>query len=299
MVQALVAHEAGGSLRVEEVTLRPLGEHDVRVQVAVFGAAPLRPVDGRRHAAPVVPARAGARSVRCRAWGRTHQAGVEVGTRVVLNWAVPCRTCWHCTHGEPWLCSTIEGTTGTPGGTLADGTPFHACLGLGAMAEEVVCPADAVLPIPDGVPLEEAALLGCAVLTGVGAASDAARVRPGDSVLVIGLGGVGLCAVLGARLAGAARIIAVDTAPAKESLARSAGATDFLEAAPDLHKQVRRLTEGRGDDRALELGPARPRRSAPRGRRYVAAAPAWSSASAPRTNRSPSAPWSCSTSPAP
>jgi S-(hydroxymethyl)glutathione dehydrogenase/alcohol dehydrogenase len=171
---------------------------------------------------------------------------------VVLNWAVPCRTCWHCTHGEPWLCSTIEGTTGSPGGTLADGTPYQACLGLAAMAEEVVCPAEAVVPIPDGVPLEEAALLGCAVLTGIGAVTNAAHVQPGESVLVIGLGGVGLCAVIGARLAGAGRIIGVDTSPAKESLARAVGATDFLEAAPDLHRQVRALTEGRGADRALE-----------------------------------------------
>lgn len=251
MVQALVAHEARGSLRVEDVTLRPLGEYDVRVTVAGVGVchSDLSMVDGTLrpsyplvlgHEASGVVSEAGA------------EAGVEVGTRVVLNWAVPCRTCWHCTHGEPWLCSTIEGTTGTPGGTLADGTPFQACLGLGAMAAEVVCPADAVVSIPDGVPLEEAALLGCAVLTGVGAATNAAQVRPGDSVLVIGLGGVGLCAVLGARLAGAGRIIAVDTAPSKEPLARAAGATDFLEAAPDLHKQVRRLTEGRGADRALE-----------------------------------------------
>ena len=120
------------------------------------------------------------------------------------------------------------------------------------MAEEVVCPASAVVPSPTAYPLEEAALLGCAVLTGVGAATNAAQVQPGESVLVIGLGGVGLCAVLGARLAGAGRIIAVDTSPAKESLARAVGATDFLEAAPDLPKQVRAITEGRGADRALE-----------------------------------------------
>jgi S-(hydroxymethyl)glutathione dehydrogenase/alcohol dehydrogenase len=135
---------------------------------------------------------------------------------------------------------------------LADGTPFEACLGLGAMAEEVVCPAAAVVPIPHDVPLEEAALLGCAILTGVGAARNAARVRPGETVLVVGLGGVGLSAVTGARLAGAERIIAVDTSPAKEPLARAAGATDFLPADPSLAKQVRALTGGRGADKALE-----------------------------------------------
>ncbi len=165
---------------------------------------------------------------------------------------MPCRTCWFCTHGEPWLCSAIEGLTGTPGGLLADGTPFEACLGLGAMAEEVVCPATAVVPLPDDVPLEEAALLGCAILTGVGAAQNAAQVQPGETVLVVGLGGVGLSAVTGARLAGAERIIAVDTSAAKETLARAAGATDFLLADPTLAKQVRAMTEGRGVDKALE-----------------------------------------------
>ena len=251
MVKALVAREAGGPLTVEEVTLRPLGEYDVRVAVAGVGVchSDLSMVNGTlRPSYPLVLGH--------EASGVVTEAGaaadVEVGTRVVLNWAVPCRTCWHCTHDEPWLCSTIEGRTGTPGGTLADGTPYQACLGLGAMAEEVVCPAEAVVPLPDGVPLEEAALLGCAVLTGIGAATNAAHVQRGESVLVIGLGGVGLCAVLGARLAGASRIIAVDTSPSKEALARTMGATDFLEAAPDLPKQVRALTDGRGADRALE-----------------------------------------------
>jgi S-(hydroxymethyl)glutathione dehydrogenase/alcohol dehydrogenase len=179
-------------------------------------------------------------------------AGVPVGRHVVLNWAVPCDSCWHCVHGEPWLCSTIEGKTGAPGGTLGDGTPFEACLGLGAMAEEVVVAADAVVPLPDEVPLAESALLGCAILTGVGAARNAARVQPGDAVLVIGLGGVGLSAVTGARLAGAGKIIAVDVSGSKESLARAAGATDFLVASTDLAKQVRALTDGRGADQALE-----------------------------------------------
>ena len=251
MVQALVAHGAREPLAVEDVTLRALGEHDVRVTVAGVGVchSDLSMVNGTLR--PSYPLLLGHE-----ASGVVTEAGpaaqVEVGTRVVLNWAVPCRACWHCTHGEPWLCSAIEGSTGTPGGTLADGTPFQASLGLGAMAEEVVCPSEAVVPIPDGVPLAEAALLGCAVLTGIGAATKAAGVQAGDTVLVIGLGGVGLCAVLGARLAGAERVIGVDTSPAKEALARAVGATDFLAAGPDLHRRVRALTDGRGADRALE-----------------------------------------------
>lgn len=250
MTRALVA-SGPGELEVQDVTLRALGDDDVRVRIAGVGVchSDLSMVNGTLrpsyplvlgHEASGVVTEAG----RC--------AGVEVRRHVVLNWAVPCDTCWHCTHGQPWLCSTIEGSTGTPGGTLGDGTPFEASLGLGAMAEEVVVPARAVVALPDDVPLDEAALLGCAILTGVGAAQNAGRVQPGDAVLVIGLGGVGLSAIAGARLAGAGRIIAVDVSESKEPLARTAGATDFLVASPDLAKQVRALTEGRGADVALE-----------------------------------------------
>jgi S-(hydroxymethyl)glutathione dehydrogenase/alcohol dehydrogenase len=250
MPQALVV-TGPGDLEVQDVSLRALGNDDVRVRIAGVGVchSDLSMVNGTlRPSYPLVLGH--------EASGVVTEAGpdtnVAVGQHVVLNWAVPCGTCWHCEHGEPWLCSTIEGITGTPGGTLADGTPFQACLGLGAMAEEVVVPATAVVPLPDDVPLEESALLGCAILTGVGAARNAARIQPGDTVLVIGLGGVGLSAVMGARLAGADRILAVDVSDSKESLARTAGATDFLVASPDLAQQVRGLTDGRGADRALE-----------------------------------------------
>ncbi len=250
MAQALVV-TGPGELEVQDVTLRPLGEDDVRVAIRGVGVchSDLSMVNGTLR--PAYPQVLGHEAA-----GVVIEAGsgsaVPLGQHVVLNWAVPCGTCWHCRHAEPWLCSTIEGMTGTPGGTLADGTTFEACLGLGAMAEEVVVPAAAVVPLPDDVPLADSALLGCAILTGVGAARNAARVRPGDSVLVLGLGGVGLSAVTGARLAGAERIIAVDVSEAKEALARTAGATDFLVGSPGLAKQVRALTDGRGVDQALE-----------------------------------------------
>src|SRR4051795_2077838 len=250
MTQALVAL-GPGRLEVQEVTLRPLGETDVRVRIAGVGVchSDLSMVNGTlRPSYPMVLGHEAAGTVS----EAGTAAGVAVGTRVVLNWAVPCDTCWHCTHGQPWLCSTIEGTTGAPGGTLADGTAYDACLGLGAMAEEVVVPAAAVVPLTADVPLDEAALLGCALLTGVGAARNAGRVQTGDTVLVIGLGGVGLSAVQGARLAGASRIVAVDVSDTKEPLARASGATDFLVASPDVGKQVRALTDGRGADTALE-----------------------------------------------
>jgi S-(hydroxymethyl)glutathione dehydrogenase/alcohol dehydrogenase len=250
MPRALVAL-GQGRLEVQEVTLRPLGDTDVRVRIAGVGVchSDLSMVNGTlRPSYPMVLGHEAAGIVT----ESGDAAAVEVGTRVVLNWAVPCDTCWHCTHGEPWLCSTIEGMTGTAGGTLADGTAYDACLGLGAMAEQVVVPATAVVPLTADVPLDEAALLGCALLTGVGAARNAGRVQPGETVLVIGLGGVGLSAVQGARLAGATRIVAVDVSDTKEPLARASGATDFLVGSPDLGRQVRALTDGRGADTALE-----------------------------------------------
>jgi S-(hydroxymethyl)glutathione dehydrogenase / alcohol dehydrogenase len=257
MTQALVATGPGEPLQVAEVELRALTPVDVRVEIAGVGVchSDLSMVNGTL--APAYPLVLGheAAGVVVEVGGQV--TDVAVGDHVVLNWAVPCRTCWWCTRGEPWLCAAIEGMTGSPGGTLADGTPFEACLGLGAMAEEVVCPATAVVRIPDDVPLEEAALLGCAILTGVGAVRNAAHVATGDSVLVLGQGGIGLAAVAGARIAGAGRIVAVDTSAAKEPLARAAGATDFLLADPGqpmsaLGKQLRALTDGRGVDAALE-----------------------------------------------
>ena len=257
MTQALVATGVDQPLEVREVELRPLTSVDVRVRIAGVGVchSDLSMVNGTLR--PSYPLVLGHEAAGVVTEVGDRVTAVAVGDHVVLNWAVPCRTCWWCTHDEPWLCAAIEGTTGTPGGTLDDGAPFEACLGLGAMAEEVVCPAAAVVPIPDDVPLEEAALLGCAILTGVGAAHNAAQVRPGDSVLVLGLGGIGLASIAGSRIAGAGRIVAVDTSPAKEALARAAGATDFLVAdrsqpASALGKQLRAMTDGRGVDAALE-----------------------------------------------
>jgi S-(hydroxymethyl)glutathione dehydrogenase/alcohol dehydrogenase len=252
MTQALVATGPNAPLEVTEVELRPLTPVDVRVRIAGVGVchSDLSMVNGTL--SPSYPLVLGHEAAGVVAEVGGEVTDVAVGDHVVLNWAVPCRTCWFCRRGEPWLCASIEGKTGTPGGTLADGTPFEACLGLGAMAEEVVVPATAVVPIPDDVPLEEAALLGCAILTGVGAALNVAHIQPGESALVLGLGGIGLAAVAGARIAGAERIVAVDTSEAKEPLARAAGATDFLLADPTLGKQLRAMTEGRGVDAALE-----------------------------------------------
>jgi S-(hydroxymethyl)glutathione dehydrogenase/alcohol dehydrogenase len=176
---------------------------------------------------------------------------VRTGTHVALNWSPPCRECWFCTHGEPWLCSTANVVALENGSTL-DGAPVHVALGLGAFAEQVVVPEKALIAVPDDLAWESAALLGCAVLTGTGAVRNTARVAAGESVVVIGLGGVGLSVVAAARAAGAAPVIAVDVSEAKKALAEAAGATDFVVSSENLSKDIRSRTARLGADHAFE-----------------------------------------------
>ncbi|MFF5989336.1 Zn-dependent alcohol dehydrogenase [Prauserella flavalba] len=252
MVKAVIVDAPGRPPRVADLEPRTLGPGDVRVRIAAAGVchSDLSMINGTL--TPAFPLVLGHEASGTIAETGDAVTGVGPGDRVVLNWAAACRTCWYCLQGEPWLCSAVEGVTSVPSGRLADGTEVHACMGVGAFAEEVVLPAHAVVPLPDGVPLDLASLLGCAVLTGFGAVRNTAGVRSGESVLVIGLGGVGLSAVLGAKLAGAGPIIAVDVSPGKEELALAAGATHFVLSEPKLAKRVRALTGGRGADHAFD-----------------------------------------------
>ncbi|HET8641314.1 MAG TPA: Zn-dependent alcohol dehydrogenase [Pseudonocardiaceae bacterium] len=251
-MKAAVLREQGGPLSVEDLTLPALQPGQVRVRLAATGVchSDLSLANGTMtHELPVVLGHEGA--------GRIAELGPEVtglavGDPVLLNWAPACRRCWHCEHGEPYLCSNATLAWQRPYARLADGSDVYPGLGTAAFATETVIAADACVRLPDDVPLDQAALLGCAVLTGVGAVLNAARVQPGETVMVVGLGGVGLCAVQGARIAGAGRVIAVDPAPEKAELAVRLGATDVLEPSPDLARRVRGLTEGRGVDHAIE-----------------------------------------------
>ncbi|MFE9690902.1 alcohol dehydrogenase catalytic domain-containing protein [Micromonospora sp. NPDC005806] len=249
-MRALVVRGRNATSAVEEVRLPAPGPGELRVRIRAAGIchSDLSMVDGTL--APAYPLVLGHEAA-----GVVAEAGpgtrLAVGTPVVLNWAPACRSCWHCRHGEPWLC-TANTAPALPRGETADGTPLHVTLGLGALAEEVVVPERAAVPIPAGLPPEQAALLGCAVLTGTGAVRNTARVAVGESVAVIGLGGVGLAVLTAARRAGAAPILAVDVAEAKRELALAAGATDFMLSDDRLAKEVRARTEGRGVDHAFE-----------------------------------------------
>jgi S-(hydroxymethyl)glutathione dehydrogenase/alcohol dehydrogenase len=157
-------------------------------------------------------------------------------------------------RGEAFLCRAMP-----RGGTMADGTsrlklgdkPLAAFCSLGNMAEYVVCPAISVVPISKEIPLQAAALIGCGVTTGVGAALNTAKVKPGSTVAVFGCGGVGLSVIQGARIAGAARIFAVDLSDEKLQLARRFGATETLKA-DDAVKAIMTQTGGIGVDYAFE-----------------------------------------------
>jgi S-(hydroxymethyl)glutathione dehydrogenase/alcohol dehydrogenase len=251
MVRAAILTETGAPLRVGDIELPEPGPGQVRVRIAATGVChsdlslargtlrqPVPAVLGHESAGTVVSIGAGVTSC-------------SPGDRVVLCWAPPCGECWFCTESEPWLCERSSDAAGAPYASY-DGHDLFPGLSTAGFAEETVVSERAVLPVPDGVPLEQAALVGCAVMTGVGAVLNTAKVREGQSVLVVGLGGVGLSVVQGARLAGAGTIIAVDRAPDKLALAESMGATHTLEASDDMPKQVRGLTDRRGADHAFD-----------------------------------------------
>lgn len=252
MVRAAVLGSAGAALDIAPIRLPAPGPGEVRVRLAAAGVChsdlslatgvlrtPYPVVLGHEGAGTVVETGAGVDAVR-------------PGDPVVLNWAPACRACPPCALGETWLCEHANDGASRTYAALGDGTPLHPGLGVGAFAEETVVPHNAVVPLPDGVPLDTAALLGCAVITGYGAVHNAARVRPGESAVVFGLGGIGLALLQAARLAGAAPLIAVDVAAGKEELALGHGATHFLPADDGTAKAVRALTAGRGADHAFE-----------------------------------------------
>ncbi|MBQ1026052.1 zinc-binding dehydrogenase [Micromonospora sp. C95] len=182
----------------------------------------------------------------------------DAGDPVLLIWAPACGTCRYCTYRQPYLCRRSAAAASVPHAALRDGTPVYPGMGIGAFAEETVVPARATVPLPAGIPPAEAAVLGCAALTGFGAVRRTAGVAAGDSVVVIGAGAVGLCAVRAAALAGAGPVIVVDANQDKSERALAQGATHFLPAGPAGARDVLRLTSGLGADHVVEcVGSAR------------------------------------------
>jgi S-(hydroxymethyl)glutathione dehydrogenase/alcohol dehydrogenase len=252
MVRAALLTAVGAPLELTAIELPEPGPGKVRVKLAAAGVchSDLSMTTGvLRSSTPVVLGHEGAGTVVSVGTG---VSSVRVGDPVVLNWAPACGHCHLCAIGEPWLCENQYAASVETYATLGDGTALYPGLGVAAFAEQTVVNENALIPLPDGVPLTSAALLGCAVLTGYGAVHNSARVRTGESVVVFGLGGVGLAVLQSARIAGASPIIAVDVTPEKEELARRHGATEFLIADEQTPKAVRRLTGGHGADHAFE-----------------------------------------------
>jgi len=186
--------------------------------------------------------------------------GFEVGDHIVVSWVPQCGECFFCKKGQGFLCES-GGMAMVTGGLLdgstrfsRNGEPIKQMACSGTFSEQAVIPAIGAVKIPKDVPLEIGALIGCGVLTGVGAALNTADIKRGDTVAVIGCGGVGLNVIQGAKIAGAEEIIAVDMLPNKLDMAKQFGATTLVNAGDgDPVSQVMELTEQRGVDVAFEV----------------------------------------------
>ncbi|MFD8419755.1 Zn-dependent alcohol dehydrogenase [Streptomyces sp. NPDC059466] len=211
---------------VDDLETRDPGPGEVRVAVAAAGLchSDLSVVDGTiPFPVPVVLGHEGAGVVDSVGAGVTH---VRPGDHVALSTLANCGACAECDRGRPTMCRKAIGMPRQP--FARGGRPLFQFASNSAFAERTVVKAVQAVRIPDDIPLPSAALIGCGVVTGVGAVLNRARVDHGESVLVIGTGGIGLNVIQGARIAGALKIVAVDSNPAKETVARRFGATDFL-----------------------------------------------------------------------
>lgn len=246
-------------LEIVEIDLAPPGRGEVQVAIKAAGLchSDLSVINGDRpRPMPMVLGHEAAGIVEELGEGVTDLA---VGDHVVSVFMPNCGHCGPCAEGRPALCepgaqANAAGLlTGAASRLSLNGKPVHHHLGVSAFAERAIVSRRSLVRIDPDIPFVEAALFGCAVLTGVGAVVNTARMTMGSSAVVIGLGGVGLAALLGARAAGAGRIVAVDLSPAKLALAQELGATDIVDARdPDCVARVRSLTGG-GAEFAFEM----------------------------------------------
>ncbi len=251
-------YAASRPLEIAELELEGpgAGELLIRVRAAGLCHSDLSVIDGSRpRVMPMVLGHEAAGEVVEAGPGAE---GFAAGDHVVLAFVPACGGCAMCHRGRPALCE--PGAAANTAGTLLSGArrfgepgggELHHHLGVSAFADHIVVSARSAVRVDPELPFAIAALFGCAVLTGVGAVVNSARVAPGDSVAVFGLGGVGLAALLGARLAGAATIVGVDVVPSKLELARELGASHVVQAGPAAVEEVRALTGG-GADHAVE-----------------------------------------------
>jgi S-(hydroxymethyl)glutathione dehydrogenase / alcohol dehydrogenase len=254
-MKAAVLHAANQPLTIEEVSLTKPGPRDVLLRTAFAGLchSDLHFIEGLYpHPTPCVLGHESAGIVEAVGEGVNY---VKPGDHVITCLSVFCGTCPQCVTGHPNLCENTE--VKLPPGvsrrlSWKGGELMNQFLNLSSFGEQMLVHENSMVKIDPDIPLDRAALVGCGVMTGVGAVFNAAKVEPGATVAVIGCGGVGLSAVNGAALAGAERIIAIDTVPSKLELARELGATDTLNASnADPVKAIRDMTGG-GVDYSFE-----------------------------------------------
>ena len=258
--RAAVLHAAGAPFSIETITTVPLKARDVLVRIKAAGLChtDLEVIDGSlRYPMPIVLGHEAAGIVE---EVGPEARGVKRGDHVVLSWNPHCGHCFYCDRSLPILCEAYleQGPKavqfdGESRGRLRDGRDIKHLMFLGAFGEYCIVPDQQAILVPKDLPFDCACLIGCGVMTGVGAALNVAQIAYGDTVMVIGCGAVGLAAVQGARLAGAGKIIAVDLEDAKLELAERMGATRRVNARRDDPAEVGRAeTSGRGVDVVLE-----------------------------------------------
>ena len=257
-MKAALLTEPNGKFLIETVDLEPPKAGEVLIKLVASGVchSDWHVATGTTtHPMPCITGHEGAGIVQ--AVGKS-VSRIKVGDHVTLSWTPDCGECFYCQRNQPNLCETF--TEPIWNGVMLDGTtraswrgePIYIYSGLGTFAEYAVVPEQSCVPIDKSIPLETAALVGCAVATGVGAAMYTAQVKPGDSVVVYGAGGIGLNIIQGAALGGATTIIAVDTNPEKMELAQAFGATHTLLTGDKTLAEIRQLTGGRGAEHVFE-----------------------------------------------
>jgi len=257
MVKGAVMHNFMEPLKVESLKLKPLREGEIAVKMVASGVchSDLSVVQAKLPVPPpVVLGHEGAGIVQEIGKGVTDLA---VGDHVVLAWVANCGKCHYCANERTHLCEQAiqSAMMGQEAVFEMGSVDVSRMAGVGSFADHTIVRATSAIKVPNDVPLEAACLVGCGVMTGVGAAINTAKVRPGQTVAVFGCGGVGLNVIQGAALSGAARIIAVDLSASKLKLAKQFGATDVVNATDnsDAPSAIKELTGGHGVDYAFEV----------------------------------------------
>lgn len=253
-MRVVVAYEVGSPLVLEDLPVPTVGPRDVLVRVTASGIChtDLNVIGGLSALPlPIVPGHEGC--------GIVEEVGsdvrrVRVGDRVLASVTPACGTCWWCVNGMSTNCELGPVVKATPRFQLDGGQWAAAVCGCGTFADAMVVHEASVVPVETDLLDEELALLGCGVTTGLGAAINTAGVRPGSSVAVIGCGGVGQSAIQGARIAGAAIIVAIDPVAARRDASLAVGATHAVDpTSDDPIEASRALTQGRGVDYSFEV----------------------------------------------